>query len=105
MKNNRAIYIGKQDFYEWTLSEGGKDLLMPQLLKGTIKLIDKNKDSVHCCRVECYVRDELKAFDFYVKKDEINDTLEKLMEWALENENYETCSKIKVLESKVEKLT
>ena len=51
------------------------------------------------------MRDELKAFDFYVKKDEINDTLEKLMEWALENENYETCSKIKVLESKVEKLT
>ena len=103
-KEDRAIYIGKQDLYEWTLSDGGKDMLMPLLYKGTKKLINKNKDSVHCCRVECFVRDELKAFDFYVKKNENKDTLEKLMDWALENENYEICSEIKSLESKVENL-
>ena len=32
-KEDRAIYIGKQDLYEWILSDGGKDMLMLFYLK------------------------------------------------------------------------
>ena len=49
-------------------------------------------------------RKEKKAFDFFVEWNGIEDTLEKLMEWALQEEKYEMCSEIKELQSNVKSL-
>jgi hypothetical protein len=46
-------------------------------------------------RIEFSLRGNPKAYDFVVKKDGIEDTLSKIMGWAIDEEEYEMCSKIK----------
>ena len=46
-------------------------------------------------RIESFVRYIHKAYDFYVKREEITDTLDKIMEWGLEEEQYEICGRVK----------
>jgi len=98
MKNKKVftVYIGENDIYEWSMNEG-KDVLMPQIFKGVKKVYSKELDEIHVARVETSIRGQKKAFDFWVKDDEIEDTIDKLMEWSLESENYELCSEIKKL--------
>jgi len=83
----------------------GKDILMPELLIGCEELLYNDLDSVKCLRVEATIRNNVKAFDFFVKRQEIEDTLSKIMEWALDNEEYEMCERIKNLEEYLNKNT
>ena len=43
----------------------------------------------------------MKAFDFFVTFNAVDDTLNKIMKWALQEEEYEMCSKIKKLQEKI----
>ena len=96
-----TVHIGKNDIYEWTMGVG-KETLMPELLVGCEELLYNDLDEVKCLRVESLIRVKQKAFDFGVKKDGVGDTLYKIMQWALENEEYETCSRVKNLMNKLE---
>lgn len=91
-----TVHIGKNDIYEWTM-DTGKEILMPELLVGCEELLYNNLDEVLCLRVESVIRGKTKAFDFSVKKDGVLDTLGKIMEWALETEEYEICIRIQNL--------
>lgn len=91
-----TVHIGKNDIFEWTMGKG-KEILMPELLIGCEELLYNNLDETLCLRVETQIRGNQKAFDFSVKRDGVQDTLDKIMEWALENEEYETCSRVKNL--------
>lgn len=106
-KSRNSIYIGNKDIYEWTMGEG-KDYLFPLIFDGAKELIKnytKEKlHEIHCARVEVEIRKNKKAFDFWVTKEELSDTLNKLMDWALEKEEYEKCSKIKKLLLQVEEI-
>jgi hypothetical protein len=90
------VYIGDTDIYEWTMGVG-KAILMPELLVGCEELLYNDLDEVSCVRVESIIRDSKKAFDFNVRRNGVEDTLEKIMEWALENEEYEICLRIRNL--------
>lgn len=97
-----TIYIGKTDIYEWTMGKG-KNILMPELLVGCEELLYNDLDEVKCLRVEANVRNNQKAFDFSVKSDGVNETLDKIMEWALYNEEYEICERVKNLNEYINK--
>lgn len=101
MDKIKTIYIGDRDIYSWTMDEG-KSTIMPILLEKSKELIENDLESKKALRVEAIIRGEKKAFDFFVKKEDISDTLSKIMNWALEEEHYEMCSEIKELERKLE---
>ena len=91
-----TIYIGNSDIFEWA-TDTGKSLLMPELLIGCEELLYNDLLEVKCLRVESLVREQHKAFDFSIHRDGCEDTLNKIMEWALENEEYEACQRVKNL--------
>ena len=105
MDKIKTIYIGEKDIYHWTMNEG-KSILMPILFESSKKLIENNLDSIKSIRVEAIIRDKKKAFDFFVKKEELSDTLSKIMDWAIEEEEYEMCNEIKTIQqsSKIDQI-
>jgi len=100
-KKIRTIYIGNTDIYEWTMNEG-KEYLMPELLIGCEELLYNDLDEVKCVRVEAIIRKEKKAFDFNVLRKNIGDTLDKILEWSLNEEEYEMCERVKNLNEYLE---
>lgn len=88
-----TVYIGKDDIQEWLKGEG-KHTLMPELLVGYEKLQVYELDEVHVLRVEAIVRGEPKAFDFYSRIEEKDDSLQKIYDWAIQWEEYEMCERI-----------
>jgi hypothetical protein len=96
------VYIGNDDIQIWTQGVG-KSILMPEMFKCCKIIINDNLDKLQFARVEANVRKKKKAFDFFVEMDGIWDSLEKCMEWAIEEEEYEMCAEIKKLEEKLDK--
>jgi len=91
-----TVYIGGDDIYEWA-TDKGKSILMPELLIGCEELLYNDLIQIKCLRVESFVRQKHTAFDFSITRDGCEDTLNKIMEWALENEEYESCQRVKNL--------
>lgn len=100
-KRIKTVHIGKKDIYEWTMGEG-KDIIFPLLFEASKKVILEKKKKLKVLRVETEIRGNQQAFDFWVNFSEIEDTLSKILEWALEVENYEMCNEIKKLQNKIE---
>ena len=97
-----TIYLGDTDIYEWTQGVG-KSILMPQLLIGCEIMINEDVEEYKCARVEVMLRGEPKAFDFSVSKSQIKDTLDKILEWSLNEEEYEMCQRVKELQEKIQR--
>jgi hypothetical protein len=96
------IYIGKDDIQEWTQGIG-KYTLMPAMFECCKTMLNEDLNKLQFARVEAIIRGKSKAFDFFVEMEGIWDTIEKLMEWAIEEEEYEMCSEIKKLEELLDK--
>lgn len=96
-----TAHIGETDVHEWTQGVG-KHILMPILFKVVQELLDSDEDEMIAARIEFLLRGNPKAYDFLVKKDGIEDTLSKIMGWAIEEEEYEMCSKIKKVQDYLE---
>ena len=92
-----TAHIGETDVHEWTQGVG-KQILMPVLFKVVQELLDSDEDEMTAARIEFLLRGKPKAYDFVVKKDGIEDTLSKIMGWAIDEEEYEMCSKIKIIQ-------
>jgi len=95
-----TAYIGDTDPYEWTMYTG-KPILMPVIFKTCKDIVEENLEEKQAARVEAVIRGNPKAFDFWVKREEMDTTLEKVMEWALDAEEYEMCSEIKELRERL----
>jgi len=97
-----VAYIGETDIYEW--SQGvGKTIMMPELLKACEKLVDEDLLEIKAVRVEAVIKGKKKSFDFLVKRSGLDDTLEKIMGWSLQEEEYEMCQRVKNLQEKLDK--
>lgn len=96
-----TIHIGNTDIYEWTMGEGKRDL-MPELLIGCEELLYNDLDEVKCVRIEAQIRNQKKAFDFSVQRKSVEDTLDKILQWALYEEEYEICERVKNLNNYLE---
>lgn len=95
-----TVHIGDTDIYEWTQGVG-KDILMPKLLDGCERILNEELDELKCARIEVTLRGKQKAFDFAVQRNHIDDTLSKIMEWALDTENYEMCQRVQKIENQI----
>lgn len=100
MKKEETVFtahIGETDIFEW--AQGiGKTILMPVLLKVCEEvIIDKIEERI-AARVQFSLKGKPKIYDFIVKYNGVDDTLDKIMGWALEEEEYEMCSTIKKLQ-------
>jgi hypothetical protein len=93
-----TIYIGNSDIFEWATNKG-KSILMSELLVGCEELLYNELTEVKCLRVESFVRGKHMAYDFSIYKDGYEETLEKIMDWALENEEYEICQRVTELQN------
>ena len=93
-------HIGETDVQEWTQGVG-KHILMPVLFKVVQELLDSDENEMIAARIEFLLRGKPKAYDFVVKKDGIDDTLSKIMDWAIDEEEYEMCSEIKKLQERL----
>lgn len=98
-----VCYIGDEDPFTWMQSDYGKTVLMPELLVGCEEVLYNEVDEVKCARIEAYVRRQHKAFDFNVRRKDITDTLDKIMEWSLDTEEYEMCQRVKNLYDYIDK--
>ena len=58
---------------------------------------------IKAVRVEAVIKGKKKSFDFLVKRNGIDDTLEKIMGWSLQEEEYEMCQRVKNLQEKLDK--
>lgn len=95
-----TVHIGNTDIYEWTMGVG-KDILMPKLFSAVENLIENDLQTKLAARVKALEGKKTFTFDFVVKRDNIDDTLEKILQWALDREEYEMCSEIKKIQDKL----
>ena len=102
MKDEKGtvIYIGERDIFEWTQGVG-RDILMPKIFEASNDLIENELDSKLAVRVKFLEGNRKLTYDFVVQRKGLDNTLEKVMEWALEEEEYEMCSEIKRLQDKL----
>jgi len=98
-----TVHIGETDIFEWTQGIG-KSVLMPILLKVCEEVIYDNLEEKVAAKIQFSLKGKPKIYDFVVKFDGIEDTLEKIMGWALEEEKYEMCRDIKYLQDYVKDL-
>jgi hypothetical protein len=96
----KTVYIGKTDIYEWTQGVG-KNTLMPILLDSCEELIKKKLEKKLAVRIEAEIRGNSKAFDFVIQQEGVEDTLSKILDWALYEEEYEMCQRVQELVEKV----
>ena len=102
-KKPLTCFIGGADIQELVQSEQGKSTMMPLLIKGCEEVVEHNLSEHMVLRIESFVRYIHKAYDFYVKREEITDTLDKIMEWGLEEEQYEICGRVKKILDSIKK--
>ena len=76
---------------------------MPAMFECCKTMLNEDLNKLQVAIVEAIIRGKPKAFDFFVEMEGIWDTIEKLMEWAIEEEEYEMCSEIKKLEELLDK--
>ena len=96
MKEERVFtaHIGETDIFEWTQGIG-KAILMPILFEVCKEVIKEKVEEKIAARVQFSLKGKPKVYDFVVRLDGVEDTLDKIMNWAIEEEEYEMCSQIK----------
>lgn len=87
------IFIGDKDPYTWIMYEG-KETLMGVLYSTVLSVIEEELDEKIAARIFYNWNGSQKSMDFVVNRDGIEDTIEKVFDWALENEEYLWCSEL-----------
>ena len=95
-----TVHIGETDIFEWTQGIG-KTILMPVLLEVCKEVIDSQVEEKIAARVNFSLKGNPKIYDFIVKLEDVDDTLLKIMNWAIEEEKYEMCSEIKKIQERL----
>lgn len=95
-RRGTKINIGDSDIYLWTHSN--PQIIFPELVIAAEEMLYKGEDEKLALQVENKINKKRRNFDFFVRKEEIDDTLDKALEWAELDEEYEVCQRIKNLQ-------
>ena len=95
-KKGTKIFIGDQDIYLWM--HGNPQTIWPELVTAAEELLYNDENEVLALQVENRINNKRGIFDLFVRKQEVNDTLSKAMVWAIDEEEYELCTRKKNLE-------
>ena len=77
---------------------GNPQTIWPELVTAAEELLYNDENEVLALQVENRINNKRGIFDLFVRKQEVNDTLSKAMVWAIDEEEYELCTRIKNLE-------
>jgi len=78
-------------------------LMVAETLSASEELIYKDLDTIEVIRINILQPRGKTVLDCKLKREDVTDGVEKLMEWALENEEYEMCHRIKLLTEYINK--
>lgn len=87
------IDLGNQSLQSWL--KDNKYIVFSELVRFSEKLIKNNMDSIQAIMVSNLSDNVV----FIIKKENVNITLDKAMEYFLSIEEYEQCSKIRDIQS------
>jgi len=88
------IFIGNKDPYDWVMYEG-RETLMEVLYSTILDIYENELNEKIAARISFNFNGNQKSMDFLIKRDGIQETVDKVFEFALENEKYEWCSELK----------
>jgi hypothetical protein len=94
--NMLYVYIGEDDIIDWTMIIG-KDVMIPEILNSAESLLYNELDTYKCATVFANVGDAVISIEFSVKPTDVESTLDKILEWSIENEEYEMCTRVEKL--------
>jgi len=91
-----TVYLGDEPIVQW-IRGIGKVTMMHELLHGCEVILNGGIDSKLCVILIGEVNH--KSFNYYisVKLKSVSVTLDKIMEYGLESEEYELCARVKKL--------
>ena len=97
------IHIGDKDPYHWVTYDG-KETLMGVLYATILSVIEEELDEKIAARIYYNWGGSQKSMDFVVTRDGIEDTVDKVFQWALENEEYRWCEELKWIKEDLQKV-
>ena len=101
-KEIRTVEIPNDtNIYDWSLGEG-KEVIFPELLIGCEELLYHDLEKVYCLKAITYENDRKDPIDFIVRREGVENTLEKIHNWALDNEHYLMCRRVTNLQKVLE---
>jgi len=100
-KRGTVIHIGNTDIFAWT--QDNPHIIFPELVVAAEELLYTDKKEMFAFQVENFINRKKNSFDFFVRRGEIKETLTKAMNWAIGEEEYEICTRIKHLEEFLDK--
>ena len=92
-----TVYLGDEPVDEW-IRGIGKTVIMPELLKACESIAYGKSNTKLCAVIISEVNFKSYNYHLSVKRKSMGDTLNKIMEWALENEEYKMCARVKKLQ-------
>ena len=95
------VFIGDKDPYHWFMYDG-KDTLMELLYSTILDVIENELEEKIACKVSFVFNGNQKSMNFLVNRDGIEETVDKVFDWALENERYEFCSELKSIKERLQ---
>ena len=98
-----AVLAKTMNIKTWITTDEGKALIFPELLVGCEELLYNDLDKVFCMKVITHESHQLEPVDFVVRKRGVRKTLSKILNWALENEDYETAARVRNLNDVLKK--
>lgn len=94
------IFIGNKDPYHWFMYDG-KDTLMEILYSTILDVVENDLEEKIAAKVSFTFDGKQKSMNFVVNREGLGDTVEKVFEWALDNERYEFCSELKYIKERL----
>jgi hypothetical protein len=92
-----TVYLGDEPVDEW-IRGIGKTVIMPELLNACECIINSKSNTKLCAVIISEVNFKSYNYHLSVKRKSMGDTLNKIMQWALENEEYKMCARVKKIQ-------
>lgn len=87
--------IGDTDLAEFM--ESNRGLMVAEVISATEELIYKDLEKIDVMRIKIHLPHGKTILNCSLLKEEAIDGLDKVLEWALEKEEYEMCHRIKLI--------
>lgn len=96
------VNIGNVDIMDW-LTITGKDIVMPEMLKATEKLFYQDLKQCACIIINAKLGSSTVTLELIAIRSDIDDSLLKILNWAIKSEEYEMCARVKKLQEFIKK--
>ena len=95
-RRGTKINIGDRDIYLWT--HDNPQIIFPELVTAAEEMLYKGENEKLALEVRNKINKKIRKFEFFVRREEIDDTLAKALDWGEGVEEYEMCQRIKNLQ-------